>query len=161
MWYQQCMKLCHVVLAWGSVCRLHFWLTGFRSNASLNGFKGEVICPVICSTPHTSYILFAFIVVQFKNVGIYFLLLMLIFWLAISVFSRPGSVVTSPEHTESLSKTLPNVFFKFSVSATKIPKSGQSKRICGLTYLPTSFPAECFLFLFLNLYVDTQHKKQS
>lgn len=160
MWYQQYMKLGHVVLAWGSVSRLHLWLVGFRSNVSLNGLKDEVICPVICSTSLTSYILFAFIVVYFKKVGIYFLLLMLI-WLAISVFSRLGSGVTSPEHTQPLSKTLPKVFFKFSVPATKILESGQSKRICGLTYLPTSFPAECFLFLFLNLYVDTQHKKQS
>lgn len=136
-------------------------LTGFRPNISLNGFRNKVICPVVCSTSHTSYILFVFIVVWFRNVGIYFLLLMFIFWLAISVFSRLRCTVTSPEHTETLSKTLPNVFFKFSASSTKILRLGQPKRTCGLTYLPTYFPAECFLFLFLNLCDDTEHKNQS
>lgn len=84
---------------------------------------------------------------------------MIISCLAISgFFSRLVSLVTSPERTEPLSTAFPKVFCKFSVSATKILKLGQSKRICGLTYLPASFPAYCFLLLFLNASVDTKHK---
>lgn len=99
---------------------LFILLTGLKPNiSSMCLGQNNLSCDLL----DTTYILY-FVSIHnctVQNVGIYSLLLMLIFCLAVSgVFSRLVGLITSPEHTEPLSTTLSKVFCKFSVSATRI-----------------------------------------